>query len=225
MREEIKMREHILVVFPHPDDESFGAAGTVLLATQKGVPVTYACATLGEMGRNMGEGLLANRETIPTLRKKELEDACKILGINDLRLLGFRDKTLEFEDVEIVANKVAEVIQDTNPTTIITFYPGEAVHPDHDACGMAVIEAVSRMKKEDRPTVYCIAITKNKHDILGKPDVIHNVAEVVDQKIEALRAHASQTGTLFKEMEATKNSNRIMKWLSHEEFYIYKWND
>ncbi|GGE60952.1 bacillithiol biosynthesis deacetylase BshB2 [Priestia taiwanensis] len=221
------MKEHILVVFPHPDDESFGAAGTIMLATQKGVPVTYACATLGEMGRNMGKGLLANRETIPALRKKELEDACNVLGIEDLRLLGFRDKTLEFEDTEFVADKIEEVIQDTNPTSIITFYPGEAVHPDHDACGEAVIAAVSRMPKEERPTVYCIAITRNKYDVLGKPDVVHDVTEVVEQKIKALQAHASQTGGLLKDIEASleKESGNLMKWLSNESFYIYKWND
>jgi N-acetylglucosamine malate deacetylase 2 len=221
------MKEHILVVFPHPDDESFGAAGTILSATQKGVPVTYACATLGEMGRNMGKGLLANRETISTLRKKELEDACKVLGIEDLRLLGFRDKTLEFEDTEFVADKIEEVIQDTNPTSIITFYPGEAVHPDHDACGAAVIAAVSRMPKETRPIVYCIAITKNKYDVLGKPDVVHDVTEFVEQKIEALRAHASQTGALLKDMEASlkKDNGNLMQWLSNEAFYIYQWND
>ena len=43
------MREHVLVILPHPDDEAFGAAGFIAKNRKAGVPVTYACGTLGEM--------------------------------------------------------------------------------------------------------------------------------------------------------------------------------
>lgn len=48
------MEKHVVVIYPHPDDESFGAAGTIAKFREQGVPVTYLCGTLGEMGRNMG---------------------------------------------------------------------------------------------------------------------------------------------------------------------------
>ncbi len=38
---------HVLVIFPHPDDETFSSAGTLASYIQKGIPVTYACLTLG----------------------------------------------------------------------------------------------------------------------------------------------------------------------------------
>ncbi len=40
---------HVLVIFPHPDDETFSSAGTLASYIQKGIPVTYACLTLGQM--------------------------------------------------------------------------------------------------------------------------------------------------------------------------------
>lgn len=129
------MERHVLVVFPHPDDEAFAAGGTIRLLTDQGVPVTYACGTLGQMGRNMGKNVFANRETIPNIREKELKDACEAMGIQDLRMLGFHDKTLEFEDVDFVADKIEAIIQEVNPSRIITFYPEHGVHPDHDAFG------------------------------------------------------------------------------------------
>lgn len=46
--------QHLLVVLPHPDDEAFGVAGTILSHKEAGHDVTYICLTLGEMGRNMG---------------------------------------------------------------------------------------------------------------------------------------------------------------------------
>lgn len=45
---------HVLVIFPHPDDETFSSAGTIASYIDAGVPVTYACLTLGQMGRNLG---------------------------------------------------------------------------------------------------------------------------------------------------------------------------
>ena len=50
------------------------------------------------------------------------------MGIKDLRMLGFHDKTLEFEDVDFVADKIEAIIQEVNPSRIITFYPEHGVH-------------------------------------------------------------------------------------------------
>ena len=36
------------------------------------------------------------------------------MGIKDLRMLGFHDKTLEFEDVDFVADKIEAIIQEVN---------------------------------------------------------------------------------------------------------------
>ena len=96
----IKKERHVLVIFPHPDDEAFGVSGTIASYREMGVPVTYACLTLGEMGRNLGNPPFANRETLPQIRKEELEKACEAMGLDDLRMMGFRDKTIEFEDDE-----------------------------------------------------------------------------------------------------------------------------
>lgn len=142
------MNEHVLVMLPHPDDESFGVAGLIAQSRKRGIPVTYACGTLGEMGRNMGSPTYANRETLPELRKQELINACKEMDITDLRMLGLRDKTLEFEDDEYLADVMESIIDEVKPTLIVTFYPGHGVHPDHDATGEAVIRALYRKKKK-----------------------------------------------------------------------------
>jgi LmbE family N-acetylglucosaminyl deacetylase len=54
--------DHLLVFFPHLDDEAFSSAGTIIEQAENRGPVTYACLTLGEMGRNMGRPVLTNRE-------------------------------------------------------------------------------------------------------------------------------------------------------------------
>ncbi|MEC1717662.1 PIG-L family deacetylase, partial [Schinkia azotoformans] len=108
----MEKERHVLVILPHPDDEAFGASGTISLHSGKGTPVTYACCTLGEMGRNMGNPPVANRETLPLIRKNELINATKAIGITDLRMLGLRDKTLEFEDIDELADRFRAIIEE-----------------------------------------------------------------------------------------------------------------
>jgi bacillithiol biosynthesis deacetylase BshB2 len=213
-------QKHVLVVFPHPDDESFGPAGTIANFTKSGIPVTYACLTLGEMGRNMGNPPFANRESLPQLRKQELIDACEILGIKDLRMLGFRDKTIEFEDeIEVIA-AIKKIIVEVQPSLIITHYPGHGVHPDHDATARATVAAVKELSTEKRPELHCMAITKNREQMLGKPQIVNQVTEMMDIKVAAIKAHRSQTEAIFK--AGTDKKAKLKKWLQEEQFWLYR---
>jgi bacillithiol biosynthesis deacetylase BshB2 len=219
--------EKVLLVFPHPDDEAFGAAGTISQFTNRGVSVTYACLTLGQMGRNMGKPNFATRESLPGIRKKELLDACKEMGIQDVRMLGFHDKTVEFEDPEIIIKKLTDIINEIEPTLVITFYPEHGVHPDHDATSKATIETIRRLESNCRPTVWCIAITNNRFDVIGKPDIQNDVRDVANQKLRAIKSHRSQTEAMFKDISSIEDfdhitDERIKRFFGKETFYTYK---
>ncbi|WP_332694726.1 bacillithiol biosynthesis deacetylase BshB2 [Halalkalibacter lacteus] len=215
---------HILVVFPHPDDEAFGVSGTIAMHVANGTPVTYACLTLGEMGRNLGNPPFATRESLPQIRKKELLLAAQAMGIEDLRMLGFRDKTIEFEDDEKLTLLIANFIKELNPSLIISFYPGHSVHPDHDATGRVVVRAVERIDEQYRPTLHCVAFSNNHEDEIGPADVIMNVSAFAEQKKNAIRAHLSQAAWMLKDMEPkwASGDQVALEWLHTEHFWTYK---
>ncbi|MDQ0338015.1 bacillithiol biosynthesis deacetylase BshB2 [Caldalkalibacillus uzonensis] len=221
---ELHKERHVAVIFPHPDDESFVAAGTIALLSQNGIPITYICGTLGEMGRRMGNPILANRETLPQLRKKELDKACAILGIEDVRLLGLRDKTLEFEDETWLISKISNLLKEIQPSLVITFYPGHAIHPDHDALAYAVVKALARFPAETRPGVWCQAISHQRIEALGQPDVVIDIRAVADKKIAAMKAHLSQTKEMMKELEQkiAAEEPEALRWVQYEEFWTYR---
>ncbi|KSU80939.1 MULTISPECIES: bacillithiol biosynthesis deacetylase BshB2 [Fictibacillus] len=216
--------EHVLVVFPHPDDEAFGVSGTIAMNTEKGVPVTYVCLTLGEMGRNMGNPPFATRESLPKIRKKELQAAADTLNIQDLRMWGLRDKTVEFEDPKTLTARIGNVIDELKPTLIITFYPGYSVHPDHEATGRAVIRAVEQLPEDRRPTVHCVAFSNDCYEMLGEPDVVKDVSSVSHQKLEAIKAHRSQTEWIIAAMaeENPEKVPEVLKRINKEQFWTYK---
>ncbi|MDG5787414.1 bacillithiol biosynthesis deacetylase BshB2 [Evansella sp. AB-P1] len=217
------MERHVLVVFPHPDDEAFGVAGTILSHTTNSTPVTYICLTLGEMGRNMGRPLIASRETLPEIRKKELDEACKLLGITDLRHFGMRDKTVEFTDQKVLIDRILQVIKEVNPSLVITFYPGYSVHPDHDATGAAVIQAIQKLPSSERPTVHALAFSKDCEDVIGPPDVINDVANYSSNKLQVMEAHESQTAGMIDALKEAflKKDEAAVARLTVERFWTY----
>lgn len=220
------MEKHVVVIYAHPDDESFGAAGTIIQFRKQGVPVTYLCGTLGEMGRNMGSPIIANRETLPLIRKRELEDACRFLDIN-YRLLGYRDKTIEYEDRNEIAEHIKGILEEIQPSLVITHYPPYAIHPDHNALGAATIEAVRRMKRYERPKIWAQPIEEDYEKILGEPDIVHDIHSNFDHKLEAIFQHKSQASGMLEKLksntkEAEEEKERLLERLGKEQFYIWE---
>jgi len=218
------LEQHVLVVFPHPDDETFGCGGTIAQFTKSGVPVTYVCGTMGQMGRNMGKPFFANRESLPSIREAELEKACQALGIQHLIKLGLRDKTIEFEDPELLTDRIEKIVREIRPSLVLTHYPGYAVHPDHNALGEVTIRAISRLSVQERPKVYAHAFARDCQDKLGKPDIINDITAVAEVKLAAIRAHRSQSQVILPRLSNGQFKNPSSKYsyshmLERESFW------
>ncbi|MYL50967.1 bacillithiol biosynthesis deacetylase BshB2 [Halobacillus litoralis] len=222
----IEQEKHVLVIFPHPDDEAFGVSGTISSYIKQGTPLTYACLTLGEMGRNLGKPTFATRESLPEIRRKELIKAAEAMGIEDLRMMGLRDKTLEFEDDGEMKAMVRQLVDELQPSLVISFYPGFAVHPDHEATARAVVRALREIDEKDRPKFHAVAFANDTEEKLGQPDVINDIRSVQNEKLAAMRAHISQTARMLEMLEEgiKVNDPEALKWVTDERFYTYDWN-
>lgn len=216
--------QRILVVFPHPDDEAFAVAGTLAKYIENGAEVTYACLTLGEMGRNMGIPPFANRVTLPEIRREELIASCRAIGIRDLRMLGFHDKMIEFEDQPLLDRTLLALLKELTPSLVITFYPGYSVHPDHDATGAAVVRMIGRLPLSQRPSVHCIAFSSNHEAMIGRADVNVDVSAYLTKKMASIQAHRSQfqAAELVGNRELTAEEIRMRFGL--EQFWTYRFD-
>ncbi len=72
--------------------------------------------------------------------------------------MGLRDKTVEPHD-EMDA-MVKSLIDELQPSVIISFYPQFAVHPDHEAAE-AVVRTVGRMAESERPRLQLVAFSND----------------------------------------------------------------
>lgn len=137
------MSQTLLALFAHPDDESFSSGGTLARYARAGVRVVLATATRGEAGIVHDEGACCP-EDMGQAREEELRCACRILGVQELRFLGYRDSGMAGDpqndhpnafcraDAEEVIRKILELFAEFRPQVILTFGPeGGYGHPDH----------------------------------------------------------------------------------------------
>ncbi|MCU5746632.1 bacillithiol biosynthesis deacetylase BshB2 [Staphylococcus sp. SQ8-PEA] len=212
---------HVLVIFPHPDDETFSSAGTIARYIDQGVPVTYVCLTTGQMARNLGNPPFATRESLPTIRERELEEAAQAIGITDLRKMGMRDKTVEFEPHDEMDAMVKSFIDELHPSVIISFYPKFAVHPDHEATAEAVVRTVGQMPESERPRLQLVAFSNDAPEKLGDPDILNEISDYKEVKLRAFEAHASQTGSFLEQLATPDVSGQAQSFLEVEPYWIY----
>lgn len=218
------MSETILVVFPHPDDEAFGVSGTLAKFIAEGAKVTYACLTLGEMGRALGNPPIADRVTLPLIRREELIASCQAIGIQDLRMLGFMDKTVEFEPKEVVDAAIRSIYEEVKPTLVITFFPEYSVHPDHDATGASVIRILQDVPAEERPKVWCVGFAHNMVQDNGEPDVLIDIADYLVQKRDSIAAHKSQFQISEMFGKEDIHSDEVKQRFGTEKFWTYSFH-
>ncbi|MBU1822984.1 MAG: PIG-L family deacetylase [Bacteroidetes bacterium] len=137
---------HILVISPHPDDESIGCGGTIRQHILAGDVVEVIFLTSGEKG---GHG----RPAVETaqLREEEATTAGKHLGVSFVEFWRGTDGNFSVEEKYV--QRLARKLTDT-PTGLV-YVPHEAEdHPDHRAAAMLVRQALLQLPTDLRPTVW-----------------------------------------------------------------------
>src|SRR5438067_1891920 len=83
----------LLAVRPHPDDETSSTGSMLAYYAARGVSTGVVTCTGGEEGEIHDPDLdpVADAPRLREIRERELREACAILGVRVIRLLGYRD--------------------------------------------------------------------------------------------------------------------------------------
>lgn len=123
--------KNILVLAPHPDDESLGCGGTIKLLTQAGMQVDVVLMTRGENGFDApGVQPATVHEQLAVKREAEARAACDILGVRSVEFLNGIDGGLIHQPH--LVKSLASLLQMGNYQRIFAPWYGEA-HLDHTA--------------------------------------------------------------------------------------------
>jgi LmbE family N-acetylglucosaminyl deacetylase len=173
---------NVLVIAPHPDDETIGCGGTLCLHGKRGDRTVVVCLTSGELGLKH-----LPRQKAWAVREKEARAAAKILEVAKVHFLRQPDWMLG-DHVEATANALRPILEVEEPQIVYVPHPADG-HPDHRAAQSIVrlaLKGVRGASPEGR--AYEIWTPLPAHDHL------EDVTRVMPRKLRALRAHASQLG-------------------------------
>ncbi len=193
----------VLVIVPHADDVDFGVAGSVARWIEEGAKVTYCVVTDNSAGSNDPD---ADLETLSQTREEEQRAAARVLGVTDLRFLGYPDGVLQ-PTLEL-RRDLTRLIREVKPDRVVcldpsTLFAGDRYvnHPDHRASGEAAIYAVfpSAGTRPIFPELLDEGYEPHNVSELymmlsNEPNTYVDISKWIDRKIEALLCHQSQVG-------------------------------
>jgi LmbE family N-acetylglucosaminyl deacetylase len=130
----------VLVLAPHPDDETIGCGGTIALYAINDAEVYVAVVSDGGKISDVSAGESID---IVEMRKQESNEASKILGIKQTYFLGFPDGKLESYKDEI-KGKIEDIVVKFQPDIIFSPSPLD-YHADHMAISEVALLLLNRM--------------------------------------------------------------------------------
>ena len=85
----------LMAVHAHPDDEASTTGGILAKYSAEGLRTVLVTCTNGELGDSPSGGKPGDdghdESAVVDLRRRELEDSCRILGVTHLDMLGYHD--------------------------------------------------------------------------------------------------------------------------------------
>jgi len=179
---------NVAAIGAHPDDIELGVGGSVALHKHRGDTVEFLVLTKG--------GELSARSQ----REREARAAADILDVDDIHFLGYEDTQIPYDGgiVKHINEYLTEIDADR-----LYIHTEEDTHQDHYHAAVASIAASRNI---DEVLAFESPSTRSSF----APQYYNTLTEgVLEQKIESIRAHESQSEKKYLEAEAMKGLARF----------------
>lgn len=190
-----KINKKLMVIYPHPDDETMASGGLLILAKKYGWDTVVVTLTTGQKGQCY---VNKNGKTLSDIRTEELKNAIKVLG-SKLILGSFMDASIRDNKLK-VREWITEILEEEKPSLVITYdHSGFTGHPDHITLSVLLLELFKKI--HDKFDLYWTSVPKflSKSIIswqtisyLPLPTHKLNIGVHWFRKWLAIRKHASQ---------------------------------
>lgn len=191
----------LLIIVPHPDDEVYGASGTLMTYLERNEPCGLVTLTRGEAGRTLG--LAEGPEELARMREVELAAALEVIGLTTHAGSAFEhhhfpDKYLKDHPFDELVDVARSAMQRHQPEIVLTFPPnGSNGHPDHVTTHRAVKAAWDSLPEQERPRLwYYASDTPPENEEVRAawipPNTRHDVTRYIERKLQAIACHRTQ---------------------------------
>lgn len=225
----------VLIVTAHPDDETgFSVTvfkithelkGTVDMAVMTDGGGGFADSQLGAMyyGLNLTDSVTA-RNHLPLIRKQEILDAAKIMGMRNIYFMEQPDDWYTTDpspyisgknwNIPYVESRMDNLLKDQNYDFVITMLPHAGQHGHHKTAVLMGLRAVQRFKGAKKP----IIIAGSPMALHAKPIEYTELAGFPETKIK----QGSPTFTLNRAFRFKENDKLSYKIVADWVISVYK---
>ena len=130
----------LVVVAPHPDDETLGLGGTIAELIARGINVMVVSVSDG--GAAYPDISRFDQLALERTRRAELDCATAILGVRRLVRLGLPDGRIAEHEQQLAEQLAVMLAAEPPGTWCAATWQGDG-HPDHEAVGRAAASAVT----------------------------------------------------------------------------------
>ena len=180
----------VMVISPHPDDETLGAGGTLLRAKKEGNKIYWLNMT------SMKENLGYTVESIDG-RRRQIQEIRQFYQFDDVLDLQLASTKLEQYDSAKIIREISSFVSKIQPDTIILPDYNDA-HSDHK-CTFDWGYACTKVFRH--PYVKCIVTMEIPSETdVGKPanpfipGLYVDISNYIDKKKEAIKIYRTELG-------------------------------
>lgn len=178
------MKQRILVVAAHPDDETYGLGGTIARHVQRGDAASVLFLTDGVTARH--------NET--ELQKQAALTACHELGVEAVHFANLPDQCLDSIPLLEIIRPISQLVNDIRPSVVYTHHRGDA-NQDHRAAFAATLVAVRPFGDNPVQRVLCYEVASSTEwgppfaDWVFLPNVFVDISTTLCVKQRAIEAY------------------------------------
>jgi len=197
---------NLMVLAPHPDDESLGCGGLIASLRQSGKTVHIIFMTSGSASHPNSKEYPPNR--LAEIREKEAEKACEVLGIEkeniQFRRLGdSKMHALRKEEIENIGKELAEIFSSGEFSSLALPWRRDP-HSDHIATNRIGESILNYIGSDVTKVEYPVWLWKNgkEEDWPLFDEVLPyrlKIDDVYHLKWEAIYSHKSQLGLVIQD--------------------------
>lgn len=209
------MKNKVLVVAAHPDDEVLGCGGTIAKHYKNGDEVNVIILAEGLTSRDDKRNRNTKNKELD-LFKKQSTEANKILGVNNLQFFDFPDNRMDSVDLLDVVKVVENCIKKFKPNIVYTHHSGD-VNIDHRIIHDAVVVSCRPIPGHSVKTLlfFEVASSTEWQPNNSYPNFIPNwfvdISQTLDLKLQALEKYKSEMRD-FPHPRSLKALEYLAKW-------------
>ncbi len=180
------MKDKILVVAVHPDDETLGCGGTLLKHKAKGDKVHWLICT------NLNKNHIYHVK-----REKEIQKVSKLFNFDSVHQLKFETKKIDHYSISQIIDEISKVIKYLKPNTIYLPFK-EDIHTDHKKIFEAAYSCTKSFRFKYINKIYMmetLSETEFSPSIKEStfiPNTFVDISKYINKKVQIMKIYKSE---------------------------------